>query len=126
MLTRSRPQDPHYRAELEVIGDVFEQAARRREAEQRRTRPSWWRRALRAGWVHRAQAVPVVVIAALLVAGLGIRAAAVPVALVAGLGVAALGGWFWRWGIAADHPAAAALRPVLAVAYLVASAVVAP
>lgn len=124
-MLRPHPSAPNYRADLDAIGDAVEAAARRREEAARKARGSLTRRVLGAARRNVMQVVPVVVIAALFGAGLVIRSQQVPTAGVVVAGVVALGGYWWRWGIAADRPALAMLRPTLAVAYLVASAVTA-
>lgn len=125
MFRRPHPSAPDYRADLDALGDAVEAAARRRAEEQRRTRGSLARRMTRWAWASRMQAVPVVILVGLFAAGLGIRAADVPVIGVVVAGLAGLGVYYWRFAIGADHVVLAMLRPVLAVAYLVASAVIA-
>jgi hypothetical protein len=95
--------------------------ARTRELEAQR--PAWWRRVWRLAVKHRAQFVPVVVIAGLWLAALLIRAERLGVVAVLLLGGPALGAYYWWRASRRADTLQAMLRPTLALAYLVASAV---
>lgn len=120
-----RRQDPREAIERDLWGDIVEAQVRRRDEEARALRGALPKRVARWGFAHRMQAVPLLVIAGLFLAGLGVRAAHLNPAVVGGLGLAGLVAYYWWRAVGASSPAAAMLRPALAVAYLVASAVVA-